>query len=228
MPALAALTAPSIREALIANDPSLAPGTTPGVVGLDIIGFGQIAAIVIGVIAASSEYQDGQLTTTVVATPQRATLFAAKTLALSAATGIIGVIAIPFTSLVAQYYLKELSILQPGIPSLLITKWLYAICGWIVISLISFTLGSMMKQAFIPLFVMLTLSQLTLVLVHLIPKAAYLPFSAAVQLYDPASITSETPTATLTPTAAILSLACWVGILLGISGGLFVKTDIKA
>lgn len=227
MPALAAFTAPLIRDALITNDPSLAPGTTPDVVGLDIVGLGQIATIVIGVIAASSEYQGGQITTTVLATPQRATLFAAKVVAVGAVAAAMGVIAIPATSLVAQYYLKDLSLLQHGIPSGLIAKWLFAICGWVAISLISFALAAILKQAFLPLFVLLTLSQLTLVMVHLIPKAAYLPFSAAVQLYDPASITAETPAAAMTPMAAALALISWTGVFLAASGGLFMKRDIK-
>ncbi len=115
--ALAALTAPAVRDALATDDPALAPGVTPAGVGMEYVALGQIALVVVGVLAASSEYRGGQLLVSLTAVPARGRLLAAKSLALALVSLVVAVLAVPAMSLVSQTLLGDLSVIDDGVPS---------------------------------------------------------------------------------------------------------------
>ncbi len=209
-----ALTAPSIRDAIIANDPALAPGTIPETVGLEWIGLGLIGIAVIGVIAGSSEYVGQQVKTSLLAVPHRLRLALAKAAALCILVTAVGIVTIPTMSLLSQIGLGDISVLRNGMPETLLWRWVGGLALWLATALIGFAFALLMRQTLIPLLVMIVVSQLTLPLVNLVPFAQYLPFAAGTQLYDAAMITSARPDAELSPSLASLSLAAWTGALL--------------
>lgn len=209
-----ALTAPSIRDAIIVNDPTLAPGTIPETVGLEWIGLGLIGIAIIGVIAGSSEYVDQQVKTSLLAVPHRLRLVLTKAAVLCLLVTVVGIVTIPTMSLLSQIGLGDISVLRSGMPESLVWRWVGGLALWIATALIGFALALLMRQTLIPLLVMIVLSQLTLPLVNLIPFAQYLPFAAGTQLYDAAMITSARSDAGLSPSLASLSLAVWTGALL--------------
>lgn len=208
------LTAPSIGDAIIANDPDLAPGTVPETVGLEWIGLGLIGIAIIGVIAASSEYVSKQVVTSLLAVPRRLQLALAKAAALCILVTVIGIVTIPTMSLLSQIRLGDISVIRDGVPETLVWRWVGGLVLWVATAQIGFALALLMRQALIPLLVMIVVSQLTLPLVNLVPLAQYLPFAAGTQLFDAAMITSSRPDAALTPAAAALTLAAWTGGLL--------------
>lgn len=222
---IATLNAPSLREALLTNDPMLAPGVTAESIGLEMIALGMIGTIIIGVLAGSSEYSSGQIKTSLLAVPERLPLVLTKSLALLVVTTVMGVIAIPSLSILSQHGLGELSVIQNGIPSSLILSWLGGVFVWVATTQIAFAVALLMKQSFIPLLVLIAVSQLTLVLAHLIPASRFLPFAAGVYLYDPAMITGSTPAAALRPTAAAITLSSWTIALLAWAFVVFCRRD---
>lgn len=226
--ALVAVSVPQVRDAMLVHSSILAPGVEPETVGLEAAGLGLIAPVILGVLAAGQEYSNAQLKISLTAVPRRWRLFTAKCITLTMLTFVLAAVTIPATSVIAQYLLGSLSVIKTGIPASLILRWVGASCLWIATALISFALTIMMKQTVLPLFIMIITSQLTLVLIHLIPIAKYLPFSAGVQLYDPLSITAETPGAAMSMPVAVITLALWVIVSLGIAAYLFHRRDIQA
>src|SRR6478672_5869793 len=106
-----------VGEALRTNDPGLAPGASPETVGFDWVALGLIGIIVIGVIAASSEYVSGQLRSSLVAAPNRERLYWAKCAALTVFVTLLGLVTIPLLSLLSQSGLGELSVINGTVPA---------------------------------------------------------------------------------------------------------------
>lgn len=227
LPLYALLTTPSVRDAIIADDPTLAPGITPEIVGFDGIELGQVFLILLGTISASSEYQFDQLKVSLLAVPNRLRLLGAKALAVGIVSLLLGLIVIPLVALISQLQLGEIGVLHDGVNVPYVLSLGGAVISWTAIALLSFALTIICRQALAPLLLLIVTSQLTLVLVHLIPGAQYLPFSAGVQLYDPASIVAETPSANLGSGVALLVLMIWVMAFMVVAGFLFQKRGVQ-
>ncbi|MFJ4171326.1 hypothetical protein ACIPY3_17620 [Paenarthrobacter sp. NPDC089714] len=216
-----------VAEGLRRHDPDLAPGASPATVGFDWVALGLIGIIVIGVISASSEFVSGQLRSSMVAVPQRWRLYGAKCAALMLFTTGLGLVTIPLLSLLSQAAIGELSVLDGGFPAELVFRWLGAIAFWDASALIGFSLGILLRQGLIPLFLLIVLSQLSLMLLLLGPALAYLPTIAGVQLFDAGLVTGSFPNAALgLPVAATATAAWTVGLLL-LAGWKFVARDVR-
>lgn len=226
--AMAALTAPAVGEGILSGDPDLAAGTVPEAVGLEWVILGQIGIIVVGVLAGSHEFTGRQVTTSLVAVPRRGRLVATKVLALTLVVLLTGVVAIPALSLLSQAGLGELGVLGDGVPESLVTRWLGALVFWLGMGLIGFALGMLMRQALVPLFVLIVVSQLSMMLVVLSPWSKVLPTVAGVQLFDPTSITAAFPDAALSPAVAYGSFTTWVLLLVVVAATRFVQRDVRS
>ena len=224
----AALFAPSVGDAILANDPALAPGTVPESVGLEWISLGIIGILIIGVNAGSSEYTGGQLKTSLLAVPSRLTLAFTKALALFVVTLSLAVVTIPTLSILSQLAIGDLGVLDGGIPASLMWLWAGGIAYWVAMAQIGFALGLLMRQSLIPLFALIIVSQIVLVIIYWIPLLKYLPDAAGSQLFDPSSIEGSNPDAVLTPTAAIVTLAVWVVVLLSVAILRFRQRDVRS
>jgi len=216
-----------VGDALRTNDPGLAPGASPETVGFDWVALGLIGIIVIGVISASSEYVSGQLRTSLVSVPNRLDLYLAKGAALTVFVTVLGILTVPLLSVLSQSGLAELSVIDGTLPGSLVLRWVGAIAFWDAIALIGFSLGILLKQTLIPLFVLIVVSQLSLMLLLLSPGFAYLPTVAGVLLFDPGLVTGSYPDADLgAPTAAVVT-AVWTIALVVAAGIRFSTRDTK-
>jgi ABC-2 type transport system permease protein len=224
----AALLAPSVGEAIVTNDPALAPGTVPESVGLEWISLGLIGVLVIGVNAGSSEYTGGQLKTSLLAVPHRLALVLTKALALFLTTLILAAVTIPGLSILSQVALGDVGVLGGGVPASLIWRWIGGIAYWAAMAQIGFALGLLMRQSLIPLFVLIILSQIILVIVYWFPFLKYLPDAAGAQLFDPGAVGGSDPHAVLSPTAAAATLAAWVIVLVGAAVIRFRRRDANS
>jgi ABC-2 type transport system permease protein len=68
-------------------------GSTPGIDLLDVAGLAQPFALVLGILAVSTEFRHGTITPTLLATPDRTRLMVAKLSAHLTAGGVLGVVA---------------------------------------------------------------------------------------------------------------------------------------
>ncbi|MFJ6455507.1 hypothetical protein [Paenarthrobacter sp. NPDC091669] len=216
-----------VGDALRTNDPGLAPGASPETVGFDWVALGLIGIIVIGVIAASSEYVSGQLRSSLVAAPNRERLYLAKCAALTVFVTLLGLVTIPLLSLLSQSGLGELSVINGTVPAGLLLRWVGAIAFWDAIALIGFALGILLKQTLIPLFTLIVVSQLSLMLLLLTPAFAYLPTVAGVLLFDPGLVTGSYPDADLGSLTAAIVTFTWTAGLVAFAGFRFSTRDVR-
>lgn len=224
----AALSAPSVGQGIATDDPALAPGVIPESVGLEWVVVGQIGMIVMGVLAASSEQVGGQIRVSMIAVPARARLMLTKAVALLLVTLVVGIVTIPTLSLLSQVGLGDVGIIDDGIPASLVWRWVGAIAFWAGMAQISLALATLLRQALVPIFFLITLSQLSLMLVVLTTWSKLLPTVAGVEIFDPTSISAAFPDATLTTGQAYTCLGLWVAALLVFAVALFRRRDVRA
>lgn len=226
LPILAAWSqAGVIAEALRTTDSDLAPGTIPETVGFEWVPLGLIGIFTISVVAASSEYVSGQIATSLVAAPGRTRLFVTKTAALLILITAVGVVSIPTLSLLSQVGLGELSLIDPSVPLSLVLRWMGAIFFWDAMALIAFAFAFLLRQTLIPLFVLIVISQLSLLLLLLTPWFAWLPTIAGIQLFDAGLITGSYPAAALDASLAVGVTAGWTTCLLTFAWLHFIRRD---
>lgn len=215
----------TIGDALRSDDPALAAGLAPETVGFEWVALGLIGIMVVGVLAASSEYTSGQIATSLLAVPDRRRLFLAKAMALALLVTLIGAVTVPALSLLSQRGLGDLAVLDGGIPVSLLLRWIGAIIYWMAMSLIAFSVAMLLRQSLIPLFALIVISQLSLLLLLLTPAFAYLPTIAGVQLFDAGLVTGGYPDAALSGPLAAALTAAWTLALLVLSGFRLARRD---
>ncbi|NYF14188.1 hypothetical protein HDC34_002515 [Pseudoclavibacter sp. JAI123] len=225
---MAAVTAPSVGEGLRVDDPMLAAGTTPEVVGLEWIALGQIGVIIVGVLAGSGEFSGGQIQTSLVAVPNRFRLVLAKVSVLAVTVTLLGAVTIPLLSICSQLGLGSLSVLSDGVPVSLLVRWLGGVVYWTGIALIGFSFAVLVRQALVPLLVLIAVSQISLVLVFLTPWAKFLPTIAGAQLFDAAAVTAANPAAALDPGSAYAVFLLAVVALVCCAAVAFCRRDVRA
>lgn len=226
VPVLAGAVAPSVAASIRSDDPSLAPGTTPELVGLEWVVFGQLGLIVMGVLAATTEY-GGQLGTSLVAVPSRARLLAHKALALTLVAALVAIVGVPGMSVLSQLGLGELSVIRDGVPASLLLRWALGCVYWVGMALIGLALGLLFRQALVPLFLLVTLSQLSLILVVLFRPLRFLPTASGVMLFDD-SIVAQLPDVAMGTGMALAVFLGWVVGLLGLAWVLFLRRSVIA
>ncbi|MEU5284527.1 ABC transporter permease [Streptomyces sp. CA-278952] len=99
---LAVLGGWSARGAIDSDNPALRSDFTPEQAGFDGILYGQLALVVFGVLAVTSEYSSGMMRVSLLAVPKRGRLYAAK-MAMTAAAA--AAVAVPVT--VLSYLLTQ-------------------------------------------------------------------------------------------------------------------------
>lgn len=214
-----------IGEAIRTSDPDLAPGVTPESVGFEWVALGLIGILVIGVVAASSEYTSGQITTSVVAVPARTSLFLSKIAALTIVITVMGTIIVPLVSVLSQRGLGDLTVINGQIPASLLWRWVGAVVYWDAMALFAFSIATLLRQTLIPLFFLIVVSQLSLLLLFATTACIYLPTIAGVLLFDPAMVTGSYPDADVGIPVAAAVTAGWTVVVLGWAGYRFVRRD---
>ncbi|TDD68742.1 ABC transporter permease [Jiangella aurantiaca] len=208
--ALAALnasqgTADSAAEAALAAEPLIT-----------------IGAIVLGVIAVSSEYNGGrQIASTFAAMPRRLTVLAAKAAAVAVLVAVAAAVAFPASLLVARLVAGP----GPGADDVLgraIGAGVYAV----LIGLIALAITVLTRSGIVPLIVLIANGSVVSVsfLLYLVtPLARYLPDLAGMRMLagdDRIAIDDA-----LAPLPGGLVMAAWTAALLAVAGAVLVRRD---
>lgn len=151
--------------------------------GFETAGFGQPLVILLAALITGTEYLDGQLRTTVLTTPRRGRVFAAKLIVIAAIAILIGLLA---TS--AAVLLKHAALGERGLTIGEFTAgmgWNLAgvAINYMLIALIAATITVLARTLIVTLVVLVPLVLgLTISLLGVIPVLRYLPDLAGIQL----------------------------------------------
>jgi len=112
--------------------------------GADPIPYVRAGFLVLGVLAASSEYEGGQLRTTLLGTPRRARLQLAKALALALVTTPVAVVTVLIAGAGGAGYLVLITLLAAGVATVL----RHALAGVVVVLGYYYVLGPFVRDRF--------------------------------------------------------------------------------
>ena len=191
--------------------------------GIDIMGFGQFAIIILGAILGASEYRDHELRTTQLCINKRSVVFSAKLLTVITSSFFLSFVAAYLTVAISHIGLGDLG-LNPITLSAITWQYIgYAILNWVLLTVLSFGFGMLCRNAIIPLiFFIPQLYGLGIILATKWKWGEYLPVAAGNQLI------AIPPTNIIThdPLKGGLTLAFWASAVLLITYCLFVRSDV--
>lgn len=174
---------------------------------------GVLGALVLGTVAAGSEYRSGQLATSLVCVPSRLRLLAAK-------TGAVVLTVAALASGSAVLTLAVAGALTPAAGPRIAGVVVY----WVLDALLAYGITLLTRSGVLPLTLLIvntTVVSVTYLLTKVTPLAVYLPDMAGSQMFiEPAEIVVD-----LAPVTAGLVMAAWVAALLGVAGYVFARRD---
>lgn len=188
--------------------------------GFQELAFGVVGAVILGVVAVSSEYfTEGeespgrQITTSLTAVPSRARFLLAKTAALVIATAVIASGAGTLTLVLVR------TVLADAAPPLDPTRLVGVIVYWVLTALLAFGVTLLTRNGVVPLAILIlntSVVTVTFLLTRITPLANYLPDMAGLRMFI-----RELDTGTeLSPVMGGVVMAAWVLALLTV--GYFV------
>lgn len=200
------------RQALDTDDPLLREDFTPELAGLESVGVGVLAIVVLGVLAATIEYGTGMHRLSLLAQPVRTRFLAAKAVTVVLFVLVVAVPTVPLTYVLAQKAMGPYgsTLGAPSVP--------LAVGGAVValslMALVAFALAVIFRSNVVPLAILLPMifagSQILSAIDATRAAAKYLPDRAASAIYriDPAA-------GELDSLAGLAVLVAWVvGLLL--------------
>jgi ABC-2 type transport system permease protein len=183
--------------------------------------FGELALGALGVLAVSTEYASGMIRTTLIATPRRGLVYAAKTLTLAAFALLVSEVCACSAFLLGQLVLRRqhlnVSITDAHVLRAVICAGLYMT----VVSLIGFGLGALLRHTAAAMSAMFALVFLAYPAARAFEGSSYLPDHLLL-------INAATALATVNPPAgphagripslgfALFDLALYLGVFLGL------------
>lgn len=230
---VATLNAFSVRNAVAAGRPELVAYTSPVEAVLAAVPLGTVGAVILGVVAISSEYTVNrsdagggrQVTATLTAVPWRAGVLALKALTVVLLVAVAAAVAIPAALAVAHAVIGDAApaTTDPDGP---LTRSLGAGLYWALTALIALAITVLTRSGIIPLIVLIANSSLvsvSLLLSHVTPLARYLPDLAGSRLFASGSLAAlDEP---LDPLTGGLVMAGWAAGLLTIAAAVFARRD---
>ncbi|WP_203843776.1 hypothetical protein [Winogradskya humida] len=211
-PAIAAVSAPSERSAAV------------DVAFLELT-FGVIGAILLGVVAVSSEYRDDgedsastrQIVASLTAVPSRMRFLAAKAAALSLTVATTAMLA---TVIMLTMLAGTGEDLGPGV----VGRGVGLIVYWVLTALIAFGITLLTRNGVVPLVVLLLNSSVisfTYLLSRVVPAANYFP-----DLAGPHMFLRRSPTGVeIGPVTGGLVMLGWTVVLLAVGAFRFQRSD---
>ncbi len=197
--------------------------------GFSSLALGVAGAIVVGVVAMSSEYAvEGeesaggrQITTTLVATPSRLKVLAAKALAVVLATVVLAAVAV----LVAFGLLVVLNpAAMPALDADFFVRAGGVVVYWVLVALLAFGLTVLIRNGVVPMAVLVanfSAVPVTFLLTKVTPAANWLPDVAGMRMWS-RGIES---TVEMAPLTGGLVMAAWVAALLAVAAVTFVRRE---
>lgn len=208
----------------LAFDPAspAASGLEPHAQGFETAGFGQPLVILLAALIVGSEYLDGSLRTTLLATPQRGRVFAAKLVVTAALAALIGFIATTAAVLLKHMALGEhgLAVAQftPGMARGVVT----VAVNYALIALIAAAITALARTFIVTLVVLVPLVLgLTISLVGMVPLLRFLPDLAGIQL-----LTEYPGVGLLDPLPGGLVMASWAMLFSAVAALVFGRRDV--
>ena len=195
--------------------------------GFRDLAIGVIAAIVIGVVAVSSEYlaegeESGgsrQITTSLTAVPSRSRFLLAKAAAIAATVGLLALITSAITLTATDLSSADVSIGTSDLP-----RALGIAAYWIFSALLAAGITLITRSGIIPLSVLIvniSVVSVSFLLTKVTHFAYYFPDLAGTHLFLRAS---DDPVG-LSPVVGGLVMGLWVAAVAGIGATVFVRRD---
>ncbi|MFI6577059.1 ABC transporter permease [Nocardiopsis sp. NPDC050513] len=183
---LAYLSGWSVGNALDTDPTRIVGNFTPESSGFDAIAYGQAGMVVLGVLAVSGEYAGGQIRTSLIAVPDRRRLLAAKAAAVTVAALVVSAVTVPGAFAVTQIGLGDHGYPWADVPDGPVPGALVgAVVYWVVLALLSAGLTVVVRNAVVPLVVLISLVLAgSFFLTMLTDMADLLPDRAGAQMYD--------------------------------------------
>lgn len=166
---MAVLTA-AVTAAAAPNSVSCATGCDPTKLTLSGVHLGQIAVVVLGVLAMSAEHATSLISSTLAAAPSRIRVLAAKAAVVAATAFTVGLVAVPLMLLTGQRFLT-----RNGFPSLSLTNGPTARAAFgtvlylVLLALLSLGVATALRDAARSIATMLGLLYLLPLLAQIVP-----------------------------------------------------------
>ena len=210
---LAALLIPPALSVAMGLGPAGNPQTITDLhtQGFEVAGFGQPLVILLAAVIAGSEYQNGLLRSSQLATPNRTRLLAAKTILISGAVFGLAIVSIGLAVILRHLVLGDAGLavteFTPGMWLNLLTVGI----NWTLISLIAAALTVLARSILLPVIVLVPMVLgLGVALVGVLPWLKYAPDLAGLQL-----ISTYPGLGLLDPLAGGLVMTAWaIGLLI--------------
>ncbi|KOY16057.1 ABC transporter permease [Paenibacillus xylanivorans] len=190
--------------------------------GFELVPFGLLPMVIFGGIIGGNEYLHHQLRTTLLCQSSRIKVFCAKVLAILVCAIFISIIAVYLTISVTHFTLGEQGLHPIFLSS---TAWQfigYVVLDWILLTILSFGIGLVFKNAIVPLaFLVPQIYNLGLYLAQKWEWGTYLPVAAGNLLF-------ATPTDSFEhdPLKGVAVLSVWVILALVTSYYTFIRSDV--
>ncbi len=229
--AITLLNGLQIRAAVDAGKPETAAYTSPFETAFAAMPIGTIAAIIVGVIAFSSEYAINsadtgggrQITATLTATAHRASVLAAKAITVVLLIVVAAALTLPATIGIAHAVIGAAGT-ETVAPHEAMTRCLGGTLYWILTGLMAFATAVLTRNGVIPLIVLIVNSSVvsvSLLLTKLTPLAHWLPDLAGRRLFGGL----DTIEGGLDATPGALVMAGWTALLLASAVIAFHRRD---
>ncbi|RJF43821.1 ABC transporter permease [Actinomyces sp. 2119] len=225
--ALASLNASTLHRALSTGDTGGLLDTSTVDAGFGSLVYGTVGIVVLGVVAISSEYartaqnmgRTRQVSTTMVATPRRGRVIAAKLCAVVSWTAGLAVVAVPLAVLLSDRILGPYATALDHDP---VRRMAGVLLSWVTTAILSLTLTAVTRNGVLSLVLLVTNSSVVSVslLVSLVTDwARYLPDTAAISTFlvtPPISAALEPGPAAVVcagwcAAATAITFWCWMG-----------------
>jgi hypothetical protein len=195
--------------------------------GFRELGLGVIAAIVIGVVAVSSEYlaegeESGgsrQIATSLTAVPSRSRFLLAKTTAIVATVGLLALISSAITLTATDLASTDASIGTSDLP-----RALGVAAYWIFSALLAGGITLVTRSGIIPLSILIvniSVVSVSFLLTKVTRLAYYFPDLAGTYMF----LRSSDGPVDLTPVAGGLVIGLWVALIAGVGATVFARRD---
>lgn len=194
--------------------------------GFEAAGFGQPLIILLASLIVSSEYANGQIRTSLAATPKRTRLLTAKTIVTAVLSTLIGLVATPIAVLLEQWTMANSagSGFVPVFTREMQGNVLTVALNYILIALIAQSLTVITRSIIATIVVLVPMVLgFTIGLVPMFPILRFLPDLAGIQL-----LTRYPGIPLLAPLPGALVMTTWAIMMLVLSMVFFDRQDINA
>lgn len=201
----------------------------PGIdTGFAELALGVVGAIMLGVVAISSEYTtegeeaagSRQVTTTLTCVPSRARLLVAKAGAVVLVTAVLAIAAIALVFATAHLLLGAEA---PALDGQAVARMGGVVIYWVLMALLGLALSVLTRNGVIPMVALVVNSSavtVTYLLALRFPVASYLPDLAGLRMFTHVSTGID-----IAPVTGGVVMTAWVALLLLVAGVVFSRRD---